>query len=155
MNTDDSGSHINVFLSRRFFHLKFVRMNSTNSVPRIASWPWGRIFASVSDLFRIFPIKSLSWDNAIWSIWRRRPSSACWGHRSISLRYQSYLINIAIYVKAASIIIGKYYMDALSLISHFNSLHAHERSLLLVKYGKSYMKLKSKKYRTEEIKSIV
>ena len=37
VNTDDSGPHINVFLSRRFFHLKFVRMNSTNSMPRIAS----------------------------------------------------------------------------------------------------------------------
>ena len=125
VNTDDSGPHINVFLSRRFFHLKFIRVNGTNCMPRIAScWPWGRILASVSDLFRIFPIKSLSWDNAIWSIWRRRPSSACWGHRSISLRYQSYLINIAIYVKAASIIVGKY-MDALSFNQPLQ-LHAHE-----------------------------
>ena len=138
MNTDDSGPHINVFLSRRFFHLKFVRMNSTNSMPRIASWPWGRIFASVSDLFRIFPIKSLSWDNAIWSIWRRRPSSACWGHRSISLRYQLYLINIAIHVKAASILIVGKYMDAF-FFNQSLQLYPHDivlwsgSSLMLVK----------------------
>ena len=32
-----------------------------------------------------------------------------------------------IYVKAASIIIGKYYMDALSLISHFNCMPTKDR----------------------------